>query len=817
MAVAVSKYLSGHVVLSRCQHLISRFNVQWLLLFALLAVATLSHGEQKTLEGNSLSFRPIEINNEALRYIIPGNVDYFVGKLEYSDNDHLLQQLTKLPWRQNHNNVLVPERFLEDMWVRFRIKSADIDTRDWVFEVVYPFVSHLDMFVFQGGELKQRQSTGLDISYAELALQAYTPALPITINPHEAMDIYIRYQSNTVVLLDLKLFTRDHFIKWSETYYLFQGFYFGCSILMLLMSLSLYVSIKDKSFLYYSMFIASFILWYFLNNGFAHRFVPDFMRFHIANLSEMVSCLTCTTSGLFVSAFLKLKAYAPALNRVVRFIIGFSLFCALLCLTPATHLQLQLMILCGIFSYLFLFVVTFYIWWRGHEFAIYFVVALLCLCASIVYMTSATILNIPMPNDTVLLLELSSIGEFLCLSAAMSKHLRNINDERQKVAVENRAKSDFLAKMSHEIRTPMNGVIGMSYLLEEHLSNETSRHFNHLIQSSGQALLSIINDILDFSKIEAGKMVIESVPVDVSALFENITEVLALQAEQKGLVIECDIADAAPTYIKSDPVRLKQIAINLISNAIKFTDQGTIAVSVQPHGDGLLQIAVKDSGIGISEENQANLFKEFSQADESTTRKYGGTGLGLSICMQLAKLMGGEIGLESRLGKGSTFWVSFRYAECTDAEFDQSLEKDETVEEDFDYTEFQVLVAEDNKVNQMVITGMLSKLGVRYLCADNGQEAVALFDTHQEGFDCVLMDCEMPIMDGFQAAQRIQEMARIKGVSPPAICALTAHVLKDHLEDCNAAGMAYYLPKPLDIRQLKALLRSLNMPESTFG
>ena len=762
-------------------------------------------------QGDSLSPRVIHVKPNSERYIASSKVDYFIGEVNDTNAYLLLQQLRNQQWVKSNNDVLVPDQFLKDMWVRANVTTHGIDIEDWIFVVSYPFALQIDMFVFQNDRLIDQVRSGLAVPFQDLDWQSYTSAMPLQLQPNQDYEVYFRYRSNTVVVFDLKLYTQRSFKLWEGNYFQIQGFYFGCSVLMLIMSLFLFAFMRDRTFFYYSLFLVSFVGLYFFNNGFAHRYLPDAWRFDVSNMAEAISCLTCTTSLLFIASFLKLNTYAPRLYSFAKVLIGLSLIVAAYCFLVTTQLQLQVMVLFGIACYLYLLVVTLYILWRGHDYAVYFMLALIALCASVVYFVAGTLFDIPLPNESVLLVQASSFGEFICLSAAMAQHLGRINADRQKAALENAAKSDFLAKMSHEIRTPMNGVIGMAHLLDDHLTNDTARRYNQIIKSSGHSLMSIINDILDFSKIEAGKMVIESVPCSTGRLFDDVIALFKHEAEHKGLSLDLFIEAGTPSYFKSDPVRIKQITNNLLSNAMKFTSEGQISLKVDSINGNQLRISVKDTGIGIPSDNQKNLFQEFSQADESTTRQYGGTGLGLSICHQLSKLMGGNVGLRSEPGKGSTFWVTLAVQPCSQQEYERSRYNDDKTIEVLTPSPLQVLVAEDNKVNQMVIANMLKKLGVQYHCVENGLQAVDYYREHFSDIDLIFMDCEMPVMDGFTAASRIQKLADQAHRGRVPICAFTAHVLAGQLDECRDAGMDYHLGKPVDFNSLAQFLKELNV------
>ncbi|WP_323813935.1 response regulator [Cellvibrio sp. NN19] len=543
--------------------------------------------------------------------------------------------------------------------------------------------------------------------------------------------------------------------------------------------------------------------------------------------------------------------------------------------------------------------------------------------------------------------------------ALLTEKEEKLETRRQKNAAEDasRAKSQFLATMSHEIRTPMNGVIGMLEMLRDTPLDDNQKHYIDVIHRSGETLLAIINDILDYSKIEAGKMQLEETIFELDELVENCVQLFGATANKRQIELFGGIDPDVPKWIKGDPTRLRQIIMNLLGNAFKFTTQGFVSLQVKrvtelPDHKVELRFVVQDSGIGIEKSSTEDLFDSFNQADASTTRKYGGTGLGLAICKSLAELMGGEIGVDSVKGKGSSFWFTvqvsgepvrdwtspqteakrhmlsgkklllvepsihlsafirrhssvwginlesvtsaqaaleqlkhaldikqpydfvafdYRLPDATGVEFAQQLRDlpefrelpifmfsagdiyhdqeqlrslsihavlrkplsmrlmrqeliallghesvpliaAERKKKDLDnFSHLRVLVVEDNPVNRMVIKGLLGKLGIVPAFAENGLEACAAVQGAGERFDLILMDCEMPEMDGFEATRNIRAYEQREALLATPIIALTAHALQEHREAVFASGMNYYLSKPITFNSLYSAFESTGL------
>ena len=397
-------------------------------------------------------------------------------------------------------------------------------------------------------------------------------------------------------------------------------------------------------------------------------------------------------------------------------------------------------------------------------------------------------------------------------TVALEAQARDLEEAGRRAEQANVAKAQFLATISHEIRTPMNGVLGATELLLGTSLDPAQRHLADTANQSATALLALIDDVLDLSRIEASKLTLHTTTFDLRALVHEAVDLMATTARDKPVTLSCTISRQLPNRIEGDPIRLRQVLVNLLHNAVKFTDRGRVVLDVivvEAAGDDVsLRFEVRDTGIGIAEDQFDSVFDAFTQVDSSSTRRHGGSGLGLAIVKELAELMGGRVGVDSQLDEGSTFWFELSLKRGADSSTAAPAGDADAV------PPARILLAEDDTVNQLVVAGMLEKMGCRVDIVANGDAACSAA-AHQH-YDLIFMDCHMPVMDGFEATRRIRDDVESGSARTPII-ALTADALAGDRERCLDSGMDDYMTKPVRAAQLAAAVQRWAGSEPALG
>lgn len=865
-------------------------------------------------------------------------------------------------------------------WIRFAIKNTR--SRDAVYYLDSPNALVDSMLIFQlNGEKVLRTAMGDSLPYGARKIDSVSFSHRIEVPARSASHFFIRVHSQSSLSLPYVLFRERAYVEHLHDRMLLLGSYYGIFLGLFSYNFFLFVVTRERVYGYYLIFLFFNFTFSSALDGVSYRLAPKWVYWQ--SIAPYVSLGMASACALrFAACYLNAEHTLPRMYRVFpwfeRFFLALALAVALFpgkTLFVATIFSINIGL--GLVAASALIRLK-----RGDTAAKAFALAWVVMVLSIIFGLFTATGLLPLHEYLPHFHKAGMACEMTLLSMALAHKINVLKNDKEQAAQEAaqataaaKAKSDFLAKMSHEIRTPMNGVLGMTELLGQ---SELSAHQEscvRTIDSSGKALLSVINDILDYSKIEAGKMEIESTTVDLAQLMDECASIFALQSYDQGVKLFVRVDPSCPDAVMGDPLRLRQVIVNLLSNAFKFTSEGSVQLELRPvqdvkpaceqvqarnGGPALpscsLCLSVKDSGIGISQEGVTRLFRPFSQEDSTITRRYGGTGLGLTICRQLVELMGGEIGVESEVGKGSRFWLRLDMPIAESLEVVESLEiarsasgvrgiqlghkseesahlaeqlRDlgaqmqrvrsvgeleralrETPSPDFlvfceaaltaegldssslglagpdsassalavlakryegpkllllsprsnelraeamrqrgyhlidypgsrrklelcfrslfsrraantivstlsssrtakrwpQFSELRVLAAEDNPVNQKVLEGMLRLLGVEPQFAANGRIALDQVQESERPFDLILMDCEMPVMDGFSSTREIRAW-EAGANSRSRIVALSAHVLQEHQEEARRSGMDDFISKPVALKDLIGALQ----------
>ncbi len=694
---------------------------------------------------------------------------------------------------------------------------------DWRLEVSRPYTNLIQVTYFnKNRQIIDQQQAGDTLPFDQRQVKhehfVFTPQLASGVT-----YILIRSAGGSALDMPVRLYTPAAFALHDAHRNFWYGIYFGSILILCLYNLFIFFSIRDKSYLFYVLYLGSFGLALFAREGLGVRWLwPE--ATHWNNVSAVaLSFTTLSFNALFVTHFLRLDLYRHKTHRALQAFAAITMVLAFLSL----FFFEQLLPLGSVIILPWpLVVVTLavLVLRQGHKAVRYFIVSFvingLAVTLYMVKMLGFIGSSWLLENS----IQISVMIEALLLSFALAHRLSFIqhdSESRQKESQRNleievrsrtrelhnalAARSQFMAVMSHEIRTPLNGIIGASDLLQaSELDPKQARHA-HIIGRSGRNLLQLINDILDYSRLEAGKMPLNKSRFRVVELLHECEQLFEQSLAINGTSLLSHVDDDLGTYVEGDMQRVRQLLNNLIGNAVKFTRGGRIDIDVKRDTDqpDCVSFSISDTGIGIADDKLAILFSPFQQVDSSTNRQYGGTGLGLAVCQQLVNIMGGKIGVESTQGKGSTFWFQIPLPIIKAAHPPAATKPTHTA----DSLPLHILIVDDNSVNLTIASSLCEKLGHQVETCESGSEAIAILLQKQYDFDIILMDCEMPLMDGFETTRRVKQLQRDGRIDPVPIIALTAHAIPEKIQACYQSGMVGHIAKPITLKKLNADLQ----------
>lgn len=869
-------------------------------------------------------------------------------------------------WFENHQVSRLSLGFREGpVWLRFSVQNPE-DARQ-------PVMVHLPHSLLDTVELYQvlprspepnavpslanqpeKQVAGDRLPFHERPIWINGNAFPAELPAQSISHFYLKVESSSSLILPIYLGTQTSFMEYLHDTRIAMGLFYGVALALLLYNLFIFVSVRETSFLLYVALVSANTLFWLVVDGLAFQYIwpnqPMFQYYAHLILLSLVMILSLQ----FTRYYLRIREYSQTLDNLMLGLIGLDV----LALLSTGFLSIQsasiFLLMLTLVNCLVLLISSFQRFLSGYPPARFFLLAWGAYLCSVLFgvFTTLGLLDPVIPHQV--LIKACSAAEMILLAFGLADYINRLKalsdssvNQAEEASTQNLAKTEFLAKMSHEIRTPMNGVLGMAEILKSTELDEKQHHYVDTIYGSGQALLNVINDILDHSKVESGQLELDQVPFNLEHLVDESISIFSLKASEKGLSLMSSVRPGTPTLLKGDPTRLKQIIINLLSNATKFTDSGEIILRAHPTNHSTrerpqIRFEVQDTGVGIPPDGLEGLFKSYSASHSSVSRQFGGTGLGLSLCKQLVDLMHGDVGVESQVNEGSTFWFTATFDAAKEEEVQpvirskalhnikllvvddhptlfaniqekatswgmnvetalsgaqaiRKLEKAEDLEEPYDiiltdwdmpgmnglelieqlrndirfnhldvvlmsssrvmpdktvleklrihatlekpftthqlhntlaqvvsgapavstanendnsnqYGHLRVLVAEDNTVNQMVIRGVLKKLGITPKISNNGLEAVQAYKQARGQLDLILMDCDMPEMDGFEATSKIRAIQVNKKYPHLLIFALSAHVLEEYKMKAIQVGMDDFVPKPVEMKRLQAKL-----------
>lgn len=713
-------------------------------------------------------------------------------------------------------------------WFLLRISNSGPEAERFLI-AGRPHTDYLDLYLYNEKlEPIATDHQGDRLRWHERAMDDNEPVFPLVLPAEQTAFVLLKVKTTGALELPITLVDRNGYTSYKLSRHIFSGLYFGAILAMCLFNLLLFIAIRDRSYLLYVLYLAALMTFLLTRSSIAFQFLWPQHPWFNDTVRVSVSLAAEGLAVLFAAAFLQLRHARRRLNALMQS-LGFTLIVlAILSWLFEPEHTLRFATIAVIFIAPALLVPTILRIRDGFKPAQYFLLAftpIAALAPLFVLKTFALIESNWLLDHAF---EIGSTLEAWLLSFALAYRLTMLKAENDRIQAEANiqleqrvhertealnnalnARSEFLAVMSHEIRTPLNGMLGTLDMLKDSHMDAEQRRKVQIIEQSGNTLVELINDILDYSRIDAGKLPIDDEQFNLPGLIRESVALFENRARINGNELRTILDDNLGLLCHADPIRLRQILVNLVSNAVKFTEGGVVSIDVKrdPHNHAYVLFEIRDQGIGISRSQMSHLFELFQQGDGSTRRRYGGTGLGLAISRQLVELMGGEIGVESEKGRGSLFWFRLPLPEVSRDE--RRAQQKEEMDLDEHTPQIRLLIVDDNHVNLLVAQGLAKKLGHEVEVAETGPEALAVLLNDSRPFDLIFMDCEMPEMDGFETSREIIRLQNEGKIDHIPIIALTAHAVPDKIRLCHEAGMVSHIAKPINSSKLDRNIRSV--------
>ncbi|OUS26240.1 hypothetical protein A9Q99_18575 [Gammaproteobacteria bacterium 45_16_T64] len=687
-------------------------------------------------------------------------------------------------------------------WIRFNITfdSNLSEEKEWLLETAYPLLDNLSLYIPQKNGSYITSHSGDSIPFSARDIEYPNPVFRMPSAPGETVTHYLRVKSSSSLQIPLTIWSSSAFAENSGKKLLVLGAFYGIMMVMILYNFFIYLSIRNKSYLYYILYISSFTLFLASFNGLSFQYLwPNSPRWGNIAVPFFIS-LSGFGAIIFTRKFLDTAKITPHLDKVLIGIFSLSIISIISSFALSYQYAIRIAVAVALSFGIMVLISGTACLLKGLRIARFFLLAWVTLLLGIITHALLSLGLLPSNPITLYADQVGSVIEVILLSFALADRINNLRIEKERfqrqalsvLETSNRAKDEFLSTISHELRTPMNGIMNAMQLIRHTALNDEQNGLIHIANQSSGNMLTLIDNILGFTEAQAGSLKIKKEPFNIRNLVDLLASHYSQAASDKRLLFSADINRNIPDYLIGDEDKLQKLLGYFLDNSIKFTESGSVqlVLSLNPDSDNedfkWVQFEIIDSGIGIEEKNQQQIFEVFQQADGSFSRNYGGLGIGLSIAKQVNALMGGTINFQSQVNIGTHVTL------CIPMEEGVNTARPFALEEDLPPGDTRILIVEDNSTNQIILKKMVERYGYKAMVAENGAialEAIACFTPH-----LILMDCQMPVMDGFTATKKIRLME--KPFCDIPIIAVTANVMTGDRQRCLESGMDDYIKKP---------------------